>query len=323
MRTQRSILFRGTLAGFVAALALALFFLIVDALQGRPFATPSFLASALLGRAVDGAGFALIAGYTAIHFLAFIIVGLAIAWLFTKLDARPRTLFGLVVGFLLFDAVFYFGVIVTGVDVARVVGGWPQLLAGNLIAGLVLMNALSRMEPTPKPSWSQVIAEHPILREGVVAGLIGAAAVAIWFLALDAARGQIFFTPAAFGSAILEGARGVAEVEITATTVIGYTVIHILAFLALGLLASSLAVAAEANPPLILGFVLLFVTMEAFFIGAMAIAANWLLGALSWWTIVVANLVAAAAMGTYLWFEHPRLQEELLNNVEEELVRQE
>lgn len=322
METHRSTLVRGAIAGFFGALALALWFLVIDAVQSQPFATPSFLAGALLGREVNGAGPALIAGYTAIHFLSFIAVGVVVAWLFDTFDARPRTLFGLVLGFLLFDAVFYFGVVATGVDVVRGVGGWPQLLAGNLFAGLALMNVLSRMEPGPKPTWSQILAEHRIIREGLVAGAIGAIAVAVWFLALDAARGQILFTPAAFGSAVLSGARGVAEVQITAATVLGYTGIHVLAFLLLGFLASALAVAAEKNPPLILGFVLLFAVIEVFFIGIMAIAANWLLGALAWWTIVVANLVAAAAMGAYLWFEHPVLQEELTHDLEEELVQQ-
>jgi hypothetical protein len=56
------------------------------------------------------------------------------------------------------------------------------------------------------------------------------------------------------------------------------------------------------------------------FIGLMAIAAAWLLDAISWWTIVVGNLVAAAVMGGYLLFEHPELRENLSHDLEEELV---
>lgn len=319
--TRSNALVRGALAGFFGALTLAVWFLIVDAVQGQPFATPSFLAAAVLGREVNGAGFGLVAGYTALHFLVFIVVGVTVTWLFDRLDARPRTLFGLVLGFLLFDAVFYFGLVTTGVDVISRLGGWPMVLVGNLLAGLVLFGVLSRMEPGEKQSWGEILAEHRVIKEGLCAGLLGAATVAAWFLALDAARGQILFTPAAFGSAILTGARGIAEVEITAATVLGYTAIHLGAFLVLGFLASALAVAAEKNPPIILGFVLLFAVIEALFIGVMAIAANWLLGALTWWTIVVANLVAAAAMGAYLWFEHPILQDELTHDLEEELVQ--
>src|SRR5207237_708962 len=40
-----------------------------------------------------------------------------------------------------------------------------------------------------------------ILREGFIAGLIGAGAVALWFLIVDVIAGRPFFTPAMLGSA--------------------------------------------------------------------------------------------------------------------------
>src|SRR5205823_1851736 len=40
-----------------------------------------------------------------------------------------------------------------------------------------------------------------ILREGFIAGLIGAGAVALWFLIVDIIAGRPFFTPAMLGSA--------------------------------------------------------------------------------------------------------------------------
>lgn len=319
-RNRPPLAVRGMAAGFAGALALAVWFLAVDLLQGRPLATPAFLASAFLDRTIDGPSVLPVVLYTVIHFAAFFLVGTLTAWLFDRLDARPRTLVGLVLGFLLFDAVFYLGLVAAGVDIVQALG-WPAVLSGNLIAGLALMNVLSRLEPGSKKSWAQILSEHRVIREGLVAGFIGAIAVALWFLVLDLMRGQVLFTPAALGSAVLFGARGVAAVEITAATVLGYTAIHFGAFLLLGLLASTLAVAAERQPELILGLVLLFVVLEAAFIGMIAIAANWLLGALHWWTIAVANIVAAAAMGVYLWNEHPLLQAELGHNVEEELVR--
>lgn len=321
MQTRSTTVVRGAIAGFGGALALALWFLGVDIVQGRPFATPAFVAGALLGHPVNGGGIGGVAAYTVLHFGVFVLLGITVAWIFERFDARVRTLFGLVLGFLLFDAMFYVGVLATGVDVVRSLG-WPQVLAGNLLAGVVLMNVLSRSAPGEKLTWSAILAEHRIVREGLFAGFIGAAAVAVWYLALDAVRGQILFTPAAFGSAFLLGARGIAEVQITAMTVAGYSLLHLGVFLSLGFLASALAVAAEKQPPLILGFVLLFAVIEVMFIGMMAIAANWLLDALAWWTIGVANLIAAAAIGAYLWHEHPLLQEELSHDVEEEMARQ-
>src|SRR5262245_64037469 len=43
------------------------------------------------------------------------------------------------------------------------------------------------------------------LREGIIAGLIGAALVAVWFLIYDAARGRAVRTPAVLGAATFQG----------------------------------------------------------------------------------------------------------------------
>ena len=45
-----------------------------------------------------------------------------------------------------------------------------------------------------------------ILREGFIAGCIGAASVAVWFLIVDTINGQPLFTPAMLGSAVFWGA---------------------------------------------------------------------------------------------------------------------
>ena len=54
------------------------------------------------------------------------------------------------------------------------------------------------------------------LREGIIAGFIGAAIVAVWFLIYDAARGRPFRTPALLGAATFQGVADPATVP-TAT----------------------------------------------------------------------------------------------------------
>lgn len=310
---------RGAIAGLVGATVLAAWFLIVDVVQAAPFRTPGFVAGTLFG--FDGAdpGFGLLAIYTLLHFLGFVLVGVGVAVLLERTRTSPHPLLGFVLGFLLFDLLFYVGVIVTGVNVVTELG-WPWVLIGNLLAGMALMLYLRAAGPDPHVSLRQALTEHQTVREGLVAGLIGAVAVMLWFLVLDLVRGQLLFTPAALGSAFFFGARGIAEVQVTAGTVIGYTTLHVAAFVLVGFIASALAGAAEREPPLLLGLGLLFVTFEVLFIGLLAIIATWLLDALQWWTVIVANLVAAVVMGAYLWHEHPLLQEELSHDIEEELV---
>ena len=58
----------------------------------------------------------------------------------------------------------------------------------------------------------------------------------------------------------------------------------------------------------ILGAVMFFAAFEAFFMALLAMVAEFLLGALTWWTIAVGNVLAALVMGWYLWIHHPKLR---------------
>jgi hypothetical protein len=153
--------------------------------------------------------------------------------------------------------------------------------------------------------------DRSIVREGVVAGLIGAAIVAAWFLVLDAVVGRLFFTPAALGSALFLGAEGVAAVRITAGPVLGYTVVHLAAFMMVGVLFAAAAVKAEAHRSVLMAIVLFFVASLTLVVGLMAIVATWILVALTWWAIAIGNLLAAVAMAMYLRSRHPALARDL------------
>ena len=317
-RPSQSIV-RGVVAGLVGAFALAAWFLIIDAVQSRPFATPTFVASTLLGLADAQPTFALIAMYTALHFGVFVVIGAGVSWALDRAHLPAFIVFGIVLGFLFFDLIFYAGVVVTGVNVV-VALGWPQVLVGNLIAGVALIGYLNVTGPQTTVRIRDVLREHRTVRQGLVAGIAGAVAVMAWFLVVDLVRGQLFFTPGALGSALFYGARGVAEVQTTIETVLGYTGIHVAAFMTAGLLGSALMEGARREPPLLLGLVLFFVTLEVLSIGLIAIMATWLLDAIAWWTIVVGNLIAAGVMGGYLLYEHPELRENLTHELEEEMV---
>jgi hypothetical protein len=298
----------------VGATALALWFLVIDGSQGAPLRTPAFLANALLGtEGIEMGGFAPVALYTLIHYGGFIAVGLIVSWLLTLVETASPVLLGLVLGFALFDVVFYGSVIITGINVVEALG-WPEVLAGNLIAGVFLMGVMHLTGATRPVTWWETLAANQVIREGVVAGLLGAAVVAAWFLIFDLARGNPLFTPAALGSTLFLGAGTVDEVVVSGMTVLGYTILHFGAFIMTGFLVAGIAAAADDQPPLVLAAVLLFAVFEAFFMGSLAMVAEFLLGALAWWTIAVGNLLAALSMGWYLWTHHPKLRAALQND---------
>ncbi len=149
-----------------------------------------------------------------------------------------------------------------------------------------------------------------VLREGVVAGCLGAAVVAVWFLVFDFARGKPLLTPTLLGSAVFYGVKTPIGLDIALGPVLGYTVLHGLAFIAFGIVAASLVAASEHEPALTIAVVILFACFEMFFLAIEGALGQSVVGALVWWAVLVGNLLAAAAMLWYFLLRHrtlPRL----------------
>ena len=98
-----------------------------------------------------------------------------------------------------------------------------------------------------------------------------------------------------------------AQVEISLGIVGVFTGLHWLAFALMGSLASRLLGLAEHNPNLGFGVLLLFVLFESGFLGGAIMVAEPVLHALAWPSVLVGNLLAAVAMGGYLWRRHPHM----------------
>jgi len=149
-----------------------------------------------------------------------------------------------------------------------------------------------------------------LYQEGMIAGILGAAAVAVWFLLLDALSGRPFWTPTVLGTALFRRGAGLDAVEalpVSFEMVLMFTWVHGMLFAALGGIAARLLGHVERHPNAGFGVLLLFVVFQFGFIAAATIFAAPVLRALSAWSILVANLVAAAVMAAYLRRRHPLL----------------
>ena len=155
---------------------------------------------------------------------------------------------------------------------------------------------------------------RPVLREGVVAGLIGAAVVALWFLLYDVWRGRPLFTPALLGTTIFYGVTAPAGVQVTAGPVIGYTILHVLAFVGLGIVAACMMVASEREPAVFIAFVTLFGIFEVFFFVVLRTLSHETLGALGWWAVLAGNFLASVGMLWFLVRGHPELPSALVGS---------
>ena len=162
----------------------------------------------------------------------------------------------------------------------------------------------------PQLSTSSTV-DSRVHQEGIIAGILGALTVALWFLVVDMMHGRPFYTPTVLGTALF--GRGVwpATLETmpsSAEMVLMFTWVHVLAFAVVGVAVARLITLAERNPSLGFGFVLLFVILEACFTVAVMIVAEPVLRALTWPAILAANLLAAAVMAGYFWLRHPTMQ---------------
>ena len=308
LRALAGVLREGVVAGLIGAAVVALWFLLFDALQWRPFYTPALLGAAIFEGLRDPhlleISLRVILGYTVLHGAAFIAFGLLSAILIVAAEREPSLTWAFIALIGCFEVFFVALDRIFAESALGALLGWT-ILVGNLLAAAGMLayfflghRALGR---TLLGAWAGAI------REGCLAGLIGAAIVAVWFLGYDAFKGRPLQTPALLGAAVFQRLTDPAALEINVGVILGYTVLHVLAFALFGVLTALLLVAAERQPVLLLGLFMLFAAFEVFFFGLVMILGQSLLGGLVWWAIFVANLLAAAGMLTYFFFGHRAL----------------
>ena len=308
MTLQWRVVREGIVAGLVGAALVALWFLVFDLLQGVPLRTPAILGAVIFHGARDPHAVSLAAGpillYTLAHGVAFMIVGVVAAFLIDGAEDEPAMLIALLIFFAAFE-VFFLALIVFIAQPVLGVLAWWAILIGNFLSIVGMLAYFfvwhRRLAGTLVGRWLAVA------REGIAAGLIGAGVVAVWFLAYDTLTLRPFRTPALLGSALLEGLRDPSLVTVRPDLILGYTVVHLVAFALFGVVVATLLVAAEREPRVLIGVFILFSAFEIVFLGIVSALAEALVGALHWWNIAVGNLLAAAAMLTYFFLGHRSL----------------
>lgn len=152
------------------------------------------------------------------------------------------------------------------------------------------------------------MARKSVLREGTIAGLLGAGAVAAWFFVFDMIAGRPFGTPTDLGRATFS-VLGKGIDWSPAQYVIGYTILHMLVFIGIGLLVAKIVEVSDRQPGVLAGLLILFAVFEVgFYFFTLFLAQPETVGRIAWWQIGLANLIAAGMMGGYLWRGHPELR---------------
>jgi hypothetical protein len=301
---------QGAIGGLFAGAVVAVWFLILDLLAGDPFRTPASLARALLGPSALASEFRLVALYTVLHFTMFGMLGALAGYLLRITDAKPGWLVGALFGISVIDAVHYGALILTGAEVIAVL---PPLhvVTANVLGGVVMMTYLHRALAVESRLGVFAIKNYPLLTQGLVTGFIGAATVALWFLALDVAAGEPLRTPAALGSLVFLGVTTPADVSLHLGIVGGYTLLHLLVFGIVGMVAVIVARLLRRAPHDWIILLQAFITLEAVSIPVLGLLGLEVLGSGALWRITVANLLAVLAMGLWIWRTSPRLRRQL------------
>lgn len=149
-----------------------------------------------------------------------------------------------------------------------------------------------------------------VMRDGLVVGVIGYAAVAALYGGLDliAGRGTLF-TVDVLGKAVFRGLRDPAVLTlpqpVDATAIFLYNGLHLLASLAIGLIVTSLVDRVEREPRA--ASMALFTIVGGFVVTILGIglATTSMRPVLPWWSIVVSNSLAVVAAGAYLLAKRP------------------
>ncbi len=149
--------------------------------------------------------------------------------------------------------------------------------------------------------------DHPAIREGIVAGLIGASVVALFFLGIDLIRGLPLLTPSVLGEVFVLREPSAVTTSVNTTAVLLYTAAHLLVFCAIGLALAQGARHAEESSLVRIGLVMGFIAFELFFYGALQVVDETTRGLFPQWSVLMANALAALVMGLYLWRHHPRI----------------
>ncbi len=129
----------GLFSGIIGAFTVAVFFLILDIIDGRPLFTPSLLGSVVFlsanAETVSTVSLPMAAVYTGLHFAVFFCIGLAAAYMVDRFEHDPPLGAVLILLAVCFEAAFFAFTIALAPGVVGVLGAWAVGVA-NLLAAV-------------------------------------------------------------------------------------------------------------------------------------------------------------------------------------------
>jgi hypothetical protein len=152
---------------------------------------------------------------------------------------------------------------------------------------------------------------EPVSEEGTWIGLIGAGVVALWFLARDVAAGHPLRTPSILGQVLLMGKSAPNVDQLDFAGIILYTAAHVFVFLLFGMAIAHLIRWSVKNHFVRYALLQVFLAFELFFCVVLLVFREETRALFPLLSVLIANTLAAVAIGIYLWWHHPELRESM------------
>ncbi len=152
-----------------------------------------------------------------------------------------------------------------------------------------------------------------VFTQGLVAGLIAYAAVALFFLLVNVIAGRSpFYTAAALGEVLFYGLEDPTSIVIEPGPVLAYNGVHLIVSLIAGTIGAWLFFETERHHWL--WYFVFFVFIAGFvyslvFVGVVSAETSEIV---PWWSVAVATVIWVVALGSYLWYQHRGLIRELM-----------
>jgi hypothetical protein len=155
------------------------------------------------------------------------------------------------------------------------------------------------------PATAETTGDIVFVREGIFAGLLGAAVIALFFFVVDVANGRPLWTPHALGAALFRDAGATPGEPVSPALIGAYTFVHGYVFVSVGLIGAFLLDWLRPRRERRWVSVLELAVAAFLAFGVLFVSFRWLRGAhavmpfgLGW--VLVTNALAAVAMAAFL-----------------------
>ena len=140
----------GLITGLFGAAAVAVALLVFDALVRDPFYTPAALGSFLFLNASSPEqvrmSFGVVAAYSVVHLVGFVLVGVVLVWSAERLERSPGMWLIWLLAFIVAEGVFLASAAASGEWVMGVIGWWA-ILIGNIVGVAAMALRVRKSHP--------------------------------------------------------------------------------------------------------------------------------------------------------------------------------